>query len=364
MIGAPTVSSPSTIGAGINGKAFLVFGSRTVNAAAITDWIGTTSNARSRPPTPPTTVWATSGSSAPPPRPTPSRHRRSPFPSPASRSSPAAATSLGPGCLGLVGQASERRQRHPDRGPVRHRRQRRQHRHGSRLPDLGQLEQLLGQTINLATPTKYSGLNIVTFVNTATGGQLGYSVAGGINIFGDGSGDIILGAPTRPSARPPAPAWSTPSRPACSAAATQTIDVSTIGQSGSTSVIFSGATAGSQAGWTVADAGNVNGVTSGGTNVDDLLIGAPSRLRPGAAYLVYGGSTSPACAQTVNGVRYINLANVGGRVDHDRGGTGRHVVGPERQQDRLGRQLRRRFQRRRIRRHPHRLAPVLAAARP
>ena len=43
MIGAPTVSSPSTIGSGINGEAFLVFGSKTVNASAITDWIGTTS---------------------------------------------------------------------------------------------------------------------------------------------------------------------------------------------------------------------------------------------------------------------------------------------------------------------------------
>ena len=32
-------------------------------------------------------------------------------------------------------------------------------------------------------------------MNTATGGQLGYSVAGGTNIFGDGHGDIILGAP-------------------------------------------------------------------------------------------------------------------------------------------------------------------------
>ena len=43
MIGAPTVSSPSTIGSGINGEAFLIFGSKTVNASAITDWIGKTS---------------------------------------------------------------------------------------------------------------------------------------------------------------------------------------------------------------------------------------------------------------------------------------------------------------------------------
>ena len=44
------------------------------------------------------------------------------------------------------------------------------------------------------------GLNVVTFIehaSYATAGQLGFSVAGGINILGDGAGDIILGAPER-----------------------------------------------------------------------------------------------------------------------------------------------------------------------
>ena len=69
---------------------------------------------------------------------------------------------------------------------------------GCRLPDFRQFRGACAVRRSTSTPPASSGLNIVTFINTATyaaGGQLGFSVAGGINILGDGAGDIILGAP-------------------------------------------------------------------------------------------------------------------------------------------------------------------------
>src|SRR5262249_52764706 len=59
----------------------------------------------------------------------------------------------------------------------------------------GNFNAFQGQTINLDTPTAYTGLTIVTYASTSTGGKLGFSVAGGQNILGDGGGDIIMGAP-------------------------------------------------------------------------------------------------------------------------------------------------------------------------
>ncbi len=170
-----------------------------------------------------------------------------------------------------------------------------------------------GQTINLDTPGNYTQLNFVTFISSVAGIKLGASVAGGVNILGDGASDVIIGAPSAsvdgqvntgavyvvPTTaltglgQDPAP-----------------IDVNTIGQSGGTSgLILAGANSGDQTGFSVADAGNVNGASSG---ADDLLIGAP-QSGPGAGlvYLVYGGSSLPALATTANGVTFVNLTGVG-----------------------------------------------------
>ena len=56
----------------------------------------------------------------------------------------------------------------------------------------------IGKAINLDSTTFNAtyGLNEIVFTNTAgAGGKLGYSVAGGANILGDGASDVILGAP-------------------------------------------------------------------------------------------------------------------------------------------------------------------------
>jgi hypothetical protein len=162
-------------------------------------------------------------------------------------------------------------------------------------------------------------LNIVTFVNSATvgtGGKLGFSVAGGSNILGDGSSDIILGAPSGTVA-PTSTTNPVPTNTgvvyvlstAALSGGTQTIDVSSLG--GSTrSVVFSGVASGDNAGFSVADGGDVNGATG---SVDDLLIGAPEAASSaGAAYLIYGGAALPGLATTTNGVTYINLSRVSG----------------------------------------------------
>ncbi len=55
---------------------------------------------------------------------------------------------------------------------------------------------------------------------------------------------------------------------------------------------FAGANSGDAAGFSVANAGDVNGATLGAFAVNDLLIGAPKfNNNAGAAYLVYGGTT-------------------------------------------------------------------------
>ncbi len=170
-----------------------------------------------------------------------------------------------------------------------------------------------GQTINLDTPGNYTQLNFVTFISSVAGIKLGASVAGGVNILGDGASDVIMGAPSASVdgqvntgavyVVPTTALTSLGQDPA-------PIDVKTIGQSGGfAGLTLAGANSGDQTGFSVADAGNVNAASSG---ADDLLIGAPqSGSGAGLVYLVYGGSGLPALATTVNGVKFVNLTNVG-----------------------------------------------------
>ncbi len=184
----------------------------------------------------------------------------------------------------------------------------------------GAFGNFMGQTINLDTPTAYSGLNIVTFVNSAaTGGQLGFSVAAGMNILGDGASDIILGAPAATIGTSTIPGAVTPNTGAVYVMSTallsgtsQTIDVSTLGQAGSQSVLLVGANSGDRAGASVADGGDMTGATGGGANVDELLIGAPqANSSAGNVYVVNGGANLSSFATITNFVNYISLSRVG-----------------------------------------------------
>jgi hypothetical protein len=175
--------------------------------------------------------------------------------------------------------------------------------------------------INVDNPP--SGLTVVTYVNNASStgvaGALGSAVAGGFNILGDSNGDIIMGAPAAGIGSNENTGviyvLSTSALPGSNT----TVDVNTLNTSGQSSsfVVLAGANAGEKAGFSVADCGDVNGVTSGSNHVDDLLIGSPNAgAGNGWAYLVYGGTNLPGLATptpTPTGtVRSINLANVGG----------------------------------------------------
>ena len=307
LIGGPTISNVTTLGTGVGSSAYLVFGSRSVNSAAITDWIGTTTSGALQYGANdrvgdlgqiglPTQTNPASGTAL----------ANFPFAGVAFTTSSlsqlgasVSTVKLGSTYGLLIGapQATDVNGANPGTGRA--------------YLITGNLFNFLGQTIDLDTPGNFSGLTIYTFVNTAAGGQLGYSVSGGTNIFGDGSSDIILGAPNATFGLTSGSGVVYALSSALLSGATSTINVSTIGQGGSQSAIFTGASSGSQAGWSVADGGSVNGVSG----IDDLLIGAPSQGGTGAAYLIYGGNTLANLAQTVtvNGtnVRYIDLTNVG-----------------------------------------------------
>ena len=96
-------------------------------------------------------------------------------------------------------------------------------------------------------------------------------------------------------------------------AATTTINLSTVGQTGGTSgVIFSGAASGDQIGAALAFPGNVDGAVAGTLSIGDLLIGAPaSNGGAGAAYLIYGATNLAAQGTVIGGVNQISLNRVG-----------------------------------------------------
>jgi hypothetical protein len=149
-------------------------------------------------------------------------------------------------------------------------------------------------------------------VSTATLGGLGTSVAGGVNIFGDGAGDIIMGAPDASVGAQVNSGVVYVLSTALLTGSDQTINVTTLGQAGSQSLILAGANSGDRAGFSVSDAGDVNGTNAGGASVDDLLIGAPqSSGSAGIAYLVYGGANLAGLATVTSGTRYILLSRVG-----------------------------------------------------
>ena len=65
----------------------------------------------------------------------------------------------------------------------------------------------MGRTVDLSNPSANGvTLKVVTYTSSIAGGLLGESVAGGKNILGDGSTDIIMGAPPPRSTVKPTPA--------------------------------------------------------------------------------------------------------------------------------------------------------------
>jgi hypothetical protein len=331
LIGGPTTTGAGVLGTGLNGAAYLIFGSNSVGQTQITDWLGTNTNfpyaANNRVGDlgqlglPTQTNPINNASLAPTPFSGITFVTSSDLTSALGAS--VSSVRLSNGTYGILIGAPNAISSGGIAGTGR-----------AYFITSSNWSSFIGQTIDLSAPTPPSGMNVVTFVNSISGGQLGYSVAGGFNIFGDNSGDVILGAPGATYVTNNGGTGAVFVVDASGlAGSTQTIDVSTqIGQGGN-SVIFIGSS-GSQTGWSVADGGDVNGVTAGGSNVDDILIGAPNQSGGGAAYLVYGGANLPSLAQTVTisgtTFRYINLVNVGATTGTG-GGTavpGATILGP------------------------------------
>jgi hypothetical protein len=176
------------------------------------------------------------------------------------------------------------------------------------------LQNVTNKTLDLDNLNQNSGVSVITFVNTSTGAQTGRGVAGVGDVITDGLNDIAIGAPAATvNGLPGAGAVYLVSGPAIPTA-TSTVTLSRVGQTGGIAgVLFAGATAGAQAGFSVAGAGNVNGALTGANqSIQDLLIGAPAAtVGPGAAYLVYGATNLPSLATTTNGVTSIVLNRVG-----------------------------------------------------
>ncbi len=175
---------------------------------------------------------------------------------------------------------------------------------------------------------------VTQFTNTTSTGltsRTGASVAAAGFFLGDGGRDVAIGAPNAsfngltnnggvyviPNSQLASPGTGS----------IKTVDLSTIGQgvTTTTGVVFTGAVNGAEAGFSVANAGSVDGSTSGGNNVEDLLIGAPaynpftnptspSITGPGTAYLIYGGTNFQAVAtsSTTGGFLTVPLNFAGG----------------------------------------------------
>ncbi len=145
--------------------------------------------------------------------------------------------------------------------------------------------------VNLDTPTAYPNLTIVTFEDTANPSSgLGSSFADVPNLFGDGTDDLVIGEPTASlngkTSNGGIFVFPTTSLPLV-LGGNNVVQVQA--QSPFT---LCGANSGDQAGFSVANAGDVNGATISSASVNDLLIGAPKfNNTAGAAYLVYGGTT-------------------------------------------------------------------------
>ena len=174
--------------------------------------------------------------------------------------------------------------------------------------------------VDLGNASTFADLSVITFAGSQINGQVGRGVAGIGDFIPDGINDVAIGAPgATVNGIAQSGAVFVVSGTFLRPARTQVINVYTVGQpNGPTGVVFSGENAGQGAGFSVAGAGDVDGVV-GGVSAGDLLIGAPATTTglpnsangPGRAYLVYGSNTLLTAATGVGGSNTITLNRIG-----------------------------------------------------
>jgi len=172
----------------------------------------------------------------------------------------------------------------------------------------------IGSTIDLDNPLQNSGVAIVTFVGNVAGQNIGRAVSDAGDFLGTTNTDIAIGAPLAGVNGQGRSGGVYVISGASIPTTTATINLSLTDQlNGPAGVIFTGASGGDQAGFSLASAGDVDGALSPiNRQQNDLLIGSPQQgTGPGAAYLVYGSGTLISQAIAANGVPQISLARVG-----------------------------------------------------
>jgi len=174
-----------------------------------------------------------------------------------------------------------------------------------------QLSNSANSVVNLdATSAFTPGVNVVTFTNVnQVGAQTGYALGSILSPSG-GSQFVGIGAPSASfNGLSGNGAVYLVSTAALRPATTQTIDLSTVGQQTSTStsgVIFSGAASADRLGTSVTYGGDFNADGTG-----DILLGADHATSgAGAAYLIYGSSSLLSQGIQNSGAFSINVSRV------------------------------------------------------
>ncbi|MBC1241762.1 putative Ig domain-containing protein [Nostoc sp. 2RC] len=139
-----------------------------------------------------------------------------------------------------------------------------------------------------------NGTNGFVINGINTGGYLGESVSSAGDVNGDGIDDLIIGAPYGNYSGQSYVVFGK------TTGFNPTLNLSTL--NGTNGFVINGINGGGNSGWSVSNAGDVNG-----DSIDDLIIGAPSlhANTPGQSYLVFGKTTgfNPTLnLSTLNGV--------------------------------------------------------------
>ncbi len=172
--------------------------------------------------------------------------------------------------------------------------------------------------IDLDAANQNSGLNFITFVNSAVNGQTGRSVAGIGDVFGGGTNNIAIGAPgvTVNGNVAAGDTYIVPSGLLQSGASV--IQLNTLGQGNNPGIQITGTATGDNVGFSVAGLGGVQGAIAAntGTRISDFVIGAPNANGgTGAAYVFYGEPNLAGRATVVgtglNALRQLQVTQVG-----------------------------------------------------
>ena len=171
------------------------------------------------------------------------------------------------------------------------------------------------KTVDLDQPITY-GANIITFVNSQTGSKTGFSAGLAGDVITDGFPDIAIGAPGASyNSQSNSGAVYLVSGANLRSARSTTIDLSTIGQTGSgfPGIIYTGASSNDRLGYSVAGNFNFDGDrTSANQQLVDFVMGAPGNgTGNGNAYLAYGATNLLTFPTITNNVTQINVSRFG-----------------------------------------------------